>query len=98
MKFNGVGRPIIDRRFSRGTVSTCRLIPWKTRRNLFSYRGFGRVFVSRGGMVQKQAFLRCTSRVYMCNATQGTRGDLHRKRNRFDVNLAATLPVLVTVF
>ena len=24
------------------------------------------------GMVEKQAFLRCTSRVYMCNATQGT--------------------------
>src|SRR6266446_568928 len=35
-------------------------------------------------MVQKHGFLGCTSRLYICNATQGARGDFHRKLHRFD--------------
>jgi len=45
-------------------------------------RGCGDFSRGQRGMVEKQAFLRCTSRVYMCNATQRSRGDLHRRRHK----------------
>jgi len=50
------------------------------------------------GMVQKQAFLRCTSRVYMAMQRKEPGAICTENGTDLSANLAATLPSLVTVF